>query len=1036
MENPGMMQKAAEVMISVSAAIRNLRLYPMTSDSTRNAVGKAHHALQDALELGTLEFAESNRSLMVCGQPLSSKDKQKPHVAAISELMVNFSVKTLIFKSGIEQNEVIGFLEAVSGKPDEVFNQGGLASVLKSKGISHINASGEAAGDSAGAVSGKGGGGGREAIKEMILPMIGMLEQMLDASGKEKIARHLAKHIASKEDDIFLMVLPASTSGELGKMLFSLLVSSMDDDRFERLVLEIKKKFDSGVVAKKPDEAIKQTYQNMLGTEKGRIFQVRIKEKQAREKAEKEKQQKMLQTGLNAILKGETASLADRIIVESLPGTIEGFYAKDKANSADVLITKIGEGLLSKNAQERFGAAEVIANISDSLLTQGREQILIPLSHKLTDWLKTEKKPLPHGEKISTMLHGLAKSLAEKERIEEYQHIKACFNHVYSGLAARDEAFQKHVGELLKTLITDDMIDPHLEEFRTNANKGRKEAQDRLIELGAPAAEKLLSVLKESNDRFERMRILNVIGEMGSSARPGILRDIGLGEPWYYMRNLVMLTGKVGTEDELEILIGFLNYKDYRVQREAVGSIFAIGGDYREDILMTALPNADDRLKVDIVNNLSALDCEEAVPVFIEMLESKVKDEIAERVCMALGNIGSTDAIPALSTIIEQKKKGLLDKGFSDKVKAAASSALSMISRGRSKPRKERRLKKFSDRKPPETFEPSPEDIAREKELLASEKQIDEHIAKGDTSTALQVLLELIEGYCEIKSFLRADALSSRIMTIDSMALSEMQKAEQIIDQGKTQALNQDYLNSWSRLYTTLNADETNQLYFSLKKMKVSADEVLIRQGDVNSRLYFLEFGEVQLSYHLNGEDITVKTLIRGDIFGEEGTVLTSNVTCTATAVSDSAISYLDKTDLDKWLQHLPSLESKLRDYCLKLEKISKLLKTQEKDRRAHKRSSLSGNMAAQLLNDAGAPSGNVLKGNMSDVSLGGMSFTVNIPAQTVPQLLNRKLHAQFILPKGGDKQKVGQSGKIVSIAYFQDNAYLVHVKFDKALGQ
>lgn len=100
--------------------------------------------------------------------------------------------------------------------------------------------------------------------------------------------------------------------------------------------------------------------------------------------------------------------------------------------------------------------------------------------------------------------------------------------------------------------------------------------------------------------------------------------------------------------------------------------------------MLSLLATVDDQLKPGIIAMLGILKHHEAVPGLLELLESKSiiasksKNELAEKICIALGKIGAKEAIPALTAIAESK--GLFKiKAHSASVQSAAKDALNLI---------------------------------------------------------------------------------------------------------------------------------------------------------------------------------------------------------------------------------------------------------------------------------------------------------------------------------------------------------------------
>lgn len=103
-------------------------------------------------------------------------------------------------------------------------------------------------------------------------------------------------------------------------------------------------------------------------------------------------------------------------------------------------------------------------------------------------------------------------------------------------------------------------------------------------------------------------------------------------------------------------------------------------------MLLSVLPKADDQLKLNIIETLGNAKCAEAVPNLLDLLRkrsllaSQLQIDLQEKICIALGLIGSSEAISALSEIAESKSF-LRIRAYPEKVKQAAVKALESIRR-------------------------------------------------------------------------------------------------------------------------------------------------------------------------------------------------------------------------------------------------------------------------------------------------------------------------------------------------------------------
>jgi len=131
MTGPGIQEKAIEAIVIMNTAIINLRLYPPTNAMIMKTIDRLHDTLGILLrEEDTLLLAESERNLLISGEPLSQKNQEKPQVAIFLMLMINWGIKSLGFKKNLDKSELSLFLEIMGKKPDDVKKEKGLEQLI------------------------------------------------------------------------------------------------------------------------------------------------------------------------------------------------------------------------------------------------------------------------------------------------------------------------------------------------------------------------------------------------------------------------------------------------------------------------------------------------------------------------------------------------------------------------------------------------------------------------------------------------------------------------------------------------------------------------------------------------------------------------------------------------------------------------------------------------------------------------------------------------------------------------------------------
>jgi CRP-like cAMP-binding protein len=318
-------------------------------------------------------------------------------------------------------------------------------------------------------------------------------------------------------------------------------------------------------------------------------------------------------------------------------------------------------------------------------------------------------------------------------------------------------------------------------------------------------------------------------------------------------------------------------------------------------------------------------------------------------------------------------------------------------------------------------------------ELARQNERVDAYLRQNNKSAAVNLLFFLISLYAGKKDFNTAEALKRKLCETNPMALFEIIKSDEIIKKEKSGYLYQEHLLIWAGLYDRLMSDEICALYSEMKKAEYDTNDVIFAQGNLNNRLYFIDQGYVKMTYQQKNREVLLQTAGPGGIFGTETFFSVTVCTASLTALSQVKLSFLEKDILALWQNELPELVSKLNDYCLD----AALQDRKGINRRLYKRVRISGKIIFQLMNIWGQPDGKVLRGTLSDVSAGGLSFLIRtLNKKNPPLLLGRRLAVKFILPTNSGCFEIRESGTIIGVIDRLSDNYSVHIKFDEVLDE
>ncbi len=304
-----------------------------------------------------------------------------------------------------------------------------------------------------------------------------------------------------------------------------------------------------------------------------------------------------------------------------------------------------------------------------------------------------------------------------------------------------------------------------------------------------------------------------------------------------------------------------------------------------------------------------------------------------------------------------------------------------------------------------------------------------------DLAHQTEKIFHAIKSSLENNDITRAEALREKLLEINPMALSEIIKSAELIENKKTANRDRDHFAVWDRLYSTLSEEEQNCLFYSFKKVIVPSGKILLSKGSFNNRLFFIDRGRVSICQPKGNRHKVLAQLGRGDILGEY--TFATIALCSATAVTSSEVQLmvLENSSATVWDETHPELYDKLIDYCMKNGQIDEILRRKKSDKLHATRYTVSGQVTACLLDKKGNRTKTFFRGSLSEMSISGTSFGIRCSnKETAKALLGRHLFLTFRFNQ--DKAAMKTVGKIVEVSFHLYNDYTLHIKFPKKLAE
>ena len=186
-------------------------------------------------------------------------------------------------------------------------------------------------------------------------------------------------------------------------------------------------------------------------------------------------------------------------------------------------------------------------------------------------------------------------------------------------------------------------------------------------------------------------------------------------------------------------------------------------------------------------------------------------------------------------------------------------------------------------------------------DLAEQENLLETYIKENKKDLALELLFDLITQQAKARDFSKAEALRERLFEVDAMALDAIVKSAEIIEAEKMAAVDPVHLDTWAQLYQELTKEETIALYYEMQTISVEAEEIIFRQGEMISNLYFIDTGRLNMVYRKGDDGILLKSLGPGDIAGEDTFFTRSTCTTSLVAHSRVRLNFLEKSVLQKY---------------------------------------------------------------------------------------------------------------------------------------
>ncbi|MBU1568337.1 MAG: cyclic nucleotide-binding domain-containing protein [Proteobacteria bacterium] len=886
-----------------------------------------------------------------------------------------------------------------------------------------------------------------EIVSSPLFPlMLQGAERLIGENDLRPVTLDLARILVQNLREPALCVLLSQEYPEgFGKRFFDGLIGFLTTDNLGTLFILFREQIAKSRLAdgdKSPRmKLLGDAILRLMNTGKGKHFLGAEKARALIHEGEAVRKKSRLEAGIHGLLRGNLNPLKSDELLEYLPEALAQKFATKAEHDAETLIKRIGECLRKEGGAVNGTVLSSTVTIGEKLVADGRLALIDIFLEPLMIVFRQEALDETLLEKIVNFLHLVMQASWNLGDYGRGDGILNLFHMIRSGQLGRSTSLKRIIGKIQDQGIQRAMLPTLLAECL--ASPMDEALAHRLVFQGPVAVRFLVESLVNTEDMDDRIKIIDLLTTNSCFLTPIIHEYLPAHMPWYGKRNLLKLLGETGEEEDAQSVLPFFKHEDFRVQKEAFLCLYKIGGKNRKTLFLEALAVSSELLKVQLIDALNSFCDDEVATQLVELLVAnenfteKNRTDILLQVLETLGRCASPAAIKGIESFLQTRKQRSAKK-IPDHIWGAAEKALKYLENDLKENRK-KYLQAGQLRKNALKQSAQISKSTKDQKILTGlpqEQTVRAFLAQGDKSGAKELLVQMIEQSARAHNFIQADNLRQWLIEVDPAAFSYIIKAAELIDREKVAAIDKGHLEIWSKLYECLSSEEFAAVYHAQKHTRYLGGEVIVKQGAVKTSLFFINSGKVKLYFEDQKKEVLVKTMGAGEIFGSGAFFDASVWTISVASVSPSEISSLKLDKLREWSDEYPGLESKLKDFCSKFERIDDFIKKSSKDRRLQERHEISGRVSTALVDNRGQAIGVSAMAELSDISEGGVSYQVRISKKDNARLLlGRKV--QVRVPVGEEPGEFTLLyGDILAVrsTYMVESDYSVHVTFDALL--
>jgi HEAT repeat protein len=326
-------------------------------------------------------------------------------------------------------------------------------------------------------------------------------------------------------------------------------------------------------------------------------------------------------------------------------------------------------GILPVPEETAAAAPQVVATAARSAPVVEPEQLSLRDADRVLEALEADPPGADDSERLNdaVALADLASQLEDWDRVVTIaEALVRCEGRVEGELARRP------YGIALRRIFPRSVLEPVARLVATG--RQRDVVVQVLQRMGADATEVLLAHLIDADAMEERRNYYSVLRQITEGT--ALLINMLTHDVWYVVRNVADLCGDLKIEEAVPDLARRLEHEDERVRRSAAGALAKIGTPNTIEPLRTALRDESPVVRLQVLGLLGGRAHRGLAMTLAVRADEETHPDVLRETYLALGRIGTPEAVQALARAAEPGGKLFRRKGTAARLAAVEGLAL------------------------------------------------------------------------------------------------------------------------------------------------------------------------------------------------------------------------------------------------------------------------------------------------------------------------------------------------------------------------